>query len=253
MNVHDIAKLSKKLISVKNKIYEKQNDYKIWCSLWFDMVGALYSFYKVFPLLKGKPREHSEMIADAVNILKLINLNEKIKDRNHDAWFDGHYLNNAEFRISLAFHCLLKTCYPCNMSHEKDRVSVPCLVYKICINTPIRDYDKKCFKRECNAKEISGKRCLQTPIPLNQVCQKILKDFWYYHENQINNRNPNPKTTGQYLVEIHFRVNSLKHTPDPVDDLMQTRERMEQAWEGLLGIYDLFRYIAKRRGAFKRP
>jgi hypothetical protein len=218
MNGPDIVCLSKKLISIENKIDKTHTDSKIWYSLWFDMVGALYSFLKANPLLRDESREHREIIADAKGILELIKLKREIDDKDHDAWFDGYYLNNAEFRI-------LKACYPCNMKHPGKRIYAPQLVEDIPMN-----------------KTCAG--CSKTPIPLNRGSDKILRDFKSYDA-----RDRRPDTTGEYLKAVHLRVNSLKHTPDPKEDLVQTRKRTEWAWKGLLGIYELFSYIAKQRGA----
>lgn len=99
---------SEKLISVETRINTASKEYKIWYSLWFDMIGALYSFFKALPLLKDTDRQHDEIIKDAKKILELMKLDSEIEEKKHGAWFDGYYLNNAEFRISLALHCLLK-------------------------------------------------------------------------------------------------------------------------------------------------
>ena len=223
-----IGQFSKKLISAENRINTAINEYKIWYSLWFDIVGVLYSFYKVFPLLQDNDRQHDEIIKGAKKNLDSMKFNEEIEDKKHDAWFDGYYLNNVEFRISLAFHCLLKTCYPCNTKHPHYRVRVPQLIDNILKHD-------KCPK------------CQNPPISLNKRVKNILNDF----KNCHNQPTVRPNTTGKYLFEVHSRVNSLKHTPDPVEDLIPTRKRMKEAWEGLSGIYDLFSYIAKKRGALK--
>lgn len=231
-----LVQLSQKLVLAEGRIDSSQLDYEIWYSLWLDMVGALYSFYKAVPLLRTGHRNYSEMIAGATKILELIQLDSKIEDNNPDAWFDGYYLNNAEFRISLALHCLLKACYPCNRDHKNNHVGVPKLIKKIC------------EKEECQG----NKRCYEPPIPLNKRCTKILTDFSSYHNQRKSNNRQKPNNTGHYLVAIHFRVNSLKHTPGPPEDLMQPNVRMYEALNGLLGIYELFRHVAQQRGALRK-
>jgi hypothetical protein len=46
------------------------------------MVGALYPFSKVNPLLRDESRGHFEIIAGAKKNLKLIKLNKEIKGEN---------------------------------------------------------------------------------------------------------------------------------------------------------------------------
>jgi len=90
-------------------------------------------------------------------------------------------------------------------------------------------------------------KCSRLPIPLDKGSGDIVKDFDICYTLSTGR----PNTTGRYLFEVHDRVNSLKHTPAPVEDLMPTCKRMEEAWQALLGIYDLFTYIAKQRGALR--
>ncbi len=192
------------------------------------MVGALYSFSKVVPLLQAGPRQHDEIIKDARKIVHLMRPDVTIKDGEHDAWFDGYYLNNAEYRIALAFHCLLKTCYPCNRKHGyKHKAYVMSLIEEI-LN-----------REKCPT-------CSSLPIVPNKRCEKILRDF-YSGRNHPTGR----PTTGRYLFEVHSRINSLKHTPDPDEDLIPTTRRMKEACKGLLGIYALFGCIGKERGALR--
>lgn len=248
MDIQVLVKFSQKLISLENRIDKRQYDYRTWYSLWFDMVGTLYSLYKVRPLLREMPRKFPEMIDHAKKVLLLIETNKEIEEREHNAWFDGYFLNNAEFRISLALHCLLKACYPCNRRHQKDGVGVPGLINKICLNRKINNLP---HKRECFGSDADDNKCNEIPITLNEECTKILTDFFDYHDERKSNRDLRPVETGHYLLEVHFRVNALKHTPDPEEDLMPPYRRIEEAWEGLLGIHNLYTYISKQRGALK--
>lgn len=79
MDVQALVQLSQELANIESKI-DRKRDFTLWYSLWFDMVGALYSFFKVLPLLRSTDRQHDEIIKDAIKLLDLIRLNGAIED-----------------------------------------------------------------------------------------------------------------------------------------------------------------------------
>lgn len=245
----NIKEFNQELVSLENRIIRK-NDDAIWHSLWLDMVGIAYSLYRLQHLPVGETlRKNSEIVGHAKEVLVLIADNKEIKEFEHNAWFNGFWFNNADFRISLALHCLLKLCYPCNREHMKDGVGVPALINKICINKRIRNL---AYKRECGGKDENGNECKEEPIHLTEKCTLIFHDFFnYYDMRRKLNSEPRPNNTGHYLFEVHNRVNALKHTPNPEEDFLPPNIRIEEIWRSLLGIYELFASIAEKRGALK--
>jgi hypothetical protein len=223
--IHD---LGQRLIAIESRFKVSDANYNPWHTMWHGMIGALYSLQKALPLLPAvnEARDSARTTNQARKVLGVIAAARTPREKAYNSWFVGYHLNNADFRIGLSLHRVLKACYACT-SHE-DRRMVPALVTDILGN------------KRCNS-------CRVMPIALPRGFTRTLAEFKKYHDAKPGNRRRFLPTRGVLLVDVHFRVNGLKHALIPEVDKRPQTQRWREAYECLAEIYGMFGYVAEAR------
>ena len=238
--------LTEQLITVKEELIESPNKFNDWHSMWWGLVGVIYSLTRALPLSpeNNRSRNPKKIVDDAEEILKSSLKGIDLQMNKCNSWVVGYYINDAEFRIALTFHKLLKACYDCSCNFNgpgENNSGIEGLYVSKLVEKLLDSNNSKCNK--CHAKRIT----------LSRRIRKVLRDFDDC-DSYLNNKKPSytPKrNVGCQLAKLHHQVNDLKHTHMPQIDKQSPKIRMKNTITCLSEICSMFIYIASQRGKLR--